>query len=118
LAIVVDYRCLKKPEIGMAMVRAAADKNDVFNMGEMTISRCVIQLESGEIGVGYCAGREKNKAELIAIIDACFQIPEWYKTIEEKIKAPLQYQIDQKHKRDHAMVKPSTVNFFTMVRGE
>lgn len=110
---------LKKPEVGMAMVRAqAGGGSEDFNMGEMTMTRCVVRLDSEEIGYGFVAGRSKKKSELIAIIDASWQTESLKKIIEEKIIDPLyrlQIYREQKVAED---TKTSKVNFFTMVRGE
>jgi alpha-D-ribose 1-methylphosphonate 5-triphosphate synthase subunit PhnG len=60
------FKFLKKPEIGMAMVRAQAGSGgENFNMGEMTMTRCVIRLDSDEIGYGYVAGRCKKNQNLL-----------------------------------------------------
>jgi alpha-D-ribose 1-methylphosphonate 5-triphosphate synthase subunit PhnG len=113
------FKFLKKPEIGMAMVRAqAGNGGENFNMGEMTMTRCVIQLDSDEIGYGYVAGRSKKKSELIALIDACWQKQSLKITIEEKIIEPL-YNIEKnKEQKIKENTKASKVNFYTMVRGE
>jgi alpha-D-ribose 1-methylphosphonate 5-triphosphate synthase subunit PhnG len=119
LNISTDYKFLKKPEIGMVMVRArAAGHGENFNMGEMTVTRCVVQLDSNEIGYGYTAGREKEKSKLIAIIDALFQKEAFRDVISSNILQPL--IVLQEKKETHNKIKTDTskVNFFTMVRGD
>ena len=46
-------RFLRKPETGLAMVRArAGGSGEKFNLGEMTVTRCAIRLAGGETGIG------------------------------------------------------------------
>jgi len=69
-----SFAWLKEPQRGAAMVRARAGGTGMtFNLGEMTVTRCVIQLETGEIGVAYVAGRSRRHATLAAIFDAMLQ---------------------------------------------
>ncbi|BCS89872.1 phosphonate C-P lyase system protein PhnG [Pseudodesulfovibrio sediminis] len=109
---------LRAPEIGMAMVRARAEaKGRQFNLGEMTISRCSIQLENGPIGHGYIAGRDKRHAELAALFDALLQTPEHGPRLHETIRTFAREQAE--HMNAHqAKTAATKVNFFTMVRGE
>jgi alpha-D-ribose 1-methylphosphonate 5-triphosphate synthase subunit PhnG len=82
-----DYELLRSPEIGLAMVRGRAEGGgQPFNLGEMTLTRCVVQLlvagdESSEspvvTGFGYVAGRSQRQAELVAVCDALLQHPAW-----------------------------------------
>lgn len=119
LSIKPEYRFLKKPEIGMVMVRAQADEaGQKFNMGEMTMTRCVIQLANNELGFGHCSGRDKTKAELIAVIDACFQLEEYQAIISENLLQALEALLVDQYQQQSAQVAASKVNFFTMVRGE
>lgn len=68
------FTWLKEPQRGAAMVRARAGGTGVkFNLGEMTVTRCVLQLSSGEIGVAYVAGRSRRHAALAAVLDAMLQ---------------------------------------------
>lgn len=120
-AINVDatFKFLKKPEVGMAMVRAQAGSGgENFNMGEMSMTRCVVRLDSDEVGYGYVAGRSKKKSELVALIDACWQKKSLKNIIEEKIIEPLYHIQASKEKIISENTESSKVNFFTMVRGE
>lgn len=131
LSITPSYTLLKTPEVGMTMVRAkTGGAGQEFNMGEMTVTRTVIRLDSiescsesektqaGIIGFGYTAGRETKKSELIAVIDACFQLSAYAELIEEKILQPLSEQLQEKETLQSEKVDSTKVNFFTMVRGE
>ncbi len=113
------FSFLKKPEVGMVMVRAkAGGDGQQFNMGEMTVTRCVIQLDSKEIGYGYTSGRNPKKSKIIAVIDACFQVNTLNKTIENNIISPLENILMEKESKQKNKVDSSKVDFFTMVRGE
>jgi alpha-D-ribose 1-methylphosphonate 5-triphosphate synthase subunit PhnG len=115
-----SYRLIKKPEIGTVMVEArAGGAGRRFNFGEASVTRCVVQLVSGELGFSYALGRDKGKAEQAALIDAILQSGDAYvkntilsilKTIEKKHLAAKDLQ-----SRKAAATK---VNFFTLVRGE
>src|SRR5690606_38079421 len=53
-----EYRYIRPAEIGMVMVRGRAGASGAaFNLGEMTVTRCVVQLADGRHGYGYVAGR-------------------------------------------------------------
>ncbi|MBB3769437.1 alpha-D-ribose 1-methylphosphonate 5-triphosphate synthase subunit PhnG [Angulomicrobium tetraedrale] len=69
-----SFLWLKAPQRGAAMVRArAGGTGQKFNLGEMTITRCVVQLSTGEAGVAYVAGRSCRHAALAAVFDALLQ---------------------------------------------
>lgn len=113
------YTFLKAPEIGMAMIRAkAGGAGQPFNMGEMTVTRSVIQLNTQQMGYGYIAGRDKEKSTLVAIIDACFQVEQWAMLIDEKLLRPLDQLLQHQHVEQQEKVNQTKVDFFTMVRGE
>ena len=44
-----------------------------FNLGEATVSRAAVRLATGEIGFGYALGRDRQKAQMIALCDALIQ---------------------------------------------
>lgn len=119
LGINPGYHCLKEPEIGMVMVKGKAGGNgQPFNLGEMTVTRTVVQLDTQQLGFGYTAGRDKEKSKLVAIIDACFQLPEYISLIEKKLINPLSEKLKHKHQQLDENVEATKVNFFTMVRGQ
>src|SRR5689334_13720997 len=69
------YRVVRPAEIGLVMVRGRIGGTGApFNLGEMTATRCVVELDSGGApGFAYVAGREPRKAELAAAFDALLQ---------------------------------------------
>lgn len=114
------YRQIKKPEIGTVMVEArAGGAGRRFNFGEATMTRCVVQLSSGELGFSYALGRDKAKAEQAALIDALLQMGQHdvksaimsrLRVIEAKLLA----EKDLRSRKAAA----TKVNFFTLVRGD
>lgn len=114
------FRQLKQAETGLAMIRARAGGNgNQFNLGEMTVTRCVIALEpDGLMGVGYVAGRDRRKAELVALFDALAQRDGFEDTIERSVIRPLEQAHAEARQRRQAKVAATKVDFFTMVRGE
>ncbi|MEM9009108.1 MAG: phosphonate C-P lyase system protein PhnG [Cyanobacteria bacterium P01_F01_bin.86] len=123
LGALPNYQFLRSPEIGLTMVRGRAEGNgEPFNLGEMTLTRCVIQLASatGEpiAGFGYVAGRSQRHAELAALCDALLQRADWCDRLQAQVILPLQaaYQAQQVQQAQQA--EATRVNFFTLLRGE
>lgn len=112
-----DVQMIRGPETGLIMLRGRTGGGGApFNLGEATVSRASVRIGTGEVGHGYCLGRDEEKAKLIAVIDALFQRePE---NIEFAILRPLR---DLAHARDKQVrdeTAATKVEFFTMVRGE
>ncbi|MBD2341394.1 phosphonate C-P lyase system protein PhnG [Calothrix sp. FACHB-156] len=118
-----EYSFLRSPEIGLAMVRGrAGGTGEAFNLGEITMTRCVVQLENqGEeaiTGFGYVAGRSHRHAELAALCDALLQTLHWRDRIQAEVIQPLQIEYQQQQELKQRQTEATKVNFFTMVRGE
>ena len=108
---------IRGPETGLIMLRGRTGGGGApFNLGEATVSRASVRIGTGEVGHGYCLGRDTDKARLIAIIDALFQRePD---NLEFAILRPLNdtaWHADKQRRDETAATK---VDFFTMVRGE
>jgi alpha-D-ribose 1-methylphosphonate 5-triphosphate synthase subunit PhnG len=114
-----EWQRLKPPETGMVMVRGRiGGDGGPFNVGEMTVTRCVVRLEGGAVGVGYVAGRDAEQAELIAVIDAMAQDPVAHKSVADGVIEPLallQRRLEEAASRKAAA---SRVEFFTVARGD
>ena len=112
-----EFKPVRGPETGLVMVRGRAGGGGApFNLGEASVSRATVRLDSGEIGHGYCLGRDLDKARLIAVFDALFQRDP--ASVESQILTPLRAAgtaADLKRKAETAATR---VNFFTMVRGD
>lgn len=110
-----DYSLLRGPEVGMSMVRGRAGGGGAaFNLGEMTIVRCSVRDDAGRIGHGYAAGRDTEKATLIACLDAALQDPSLYEAYERAVLIPLA-QIEQDRRESLATKAATTdVQFLTL----
>jgi alpha-D-ribose 1-methylphosphonate 5-triphosphate synthase subunit PhnG len=108
---------VRGPETGLIMLRGRAGGGGApFNLGEATMSRASVRIDTGEIGHGYCLGRDTDKAQLIAVLDALWQREP--ANIEFAILRPLRdaaYAADQEERDQTAATK---VDFFTIARGE
>ena len=68
-AAIPAYTKLRGPEAGLVMVRGRTGGGGApFNLGEMTVTRCTIRTESGQVGHAYVAGRDARQAELAAVV--------------------------------------------------
>ena len=112
------FTWLRAPEIGSTMVRARAGTTGApFNLGEITITRCALTLETGEVGHAYIQGRRKADAETAALIDALMQTEaadRLYATILE----PLEAEMAAAKAARASKAAATKVDFFTMARGE
>ncbi len=112
-----DYRALRASEIGMVLVRGRmGGGGGAFNLGEMTVTRAAVRLESGETGIAYVAGRDRRHAELAAAVDAMMQSSHWRPAVEGAVVERLSRE--QAERRDLAARKAAAtkVDFYTMVR--
>lgn len=109
---------LRPPEIGAVMVRGRVGATGApFNLGEMTVTRCSLRLETGEVGHGYVQGRSKAAAKAVALVDALLQTaaaPE----LRQKILSPLEQEAEKHRTTRAAKAAATKVEFFTMARGE
>ncbi|MEB3882357.1 phosphonate C-P lyase system protein PhnG [Lyngbya sp. CCY1209] len=115
------YDFLRPPEIGLTMVRGrAGGTGEIFNLGEMTVTRCAVQLgdPAAIVGFGYVAGRSRRHAELAALCDALLQHPQWRDRIQQSVIEPLQGELRQQHAARARQTAATQVNFYTLVRGE
>lgn len=114
-----EYGLLKAPETGMVMVRARAGGEGArFNMGEMTVTRCVVRTADGRMGQSYVAGRDHRHAELAALFDAILQDPEWHPAVKRDLLDPAENALRSRREEDARKVAATKVDFFTMVRGD
>jgi alpha-D-ribose 1-methylphosphonate 5-triphosphate synthase subunit PhnG len=113
------HRVLRRPETGLVMVRGRAGGTGTrFNVGEVTVTRCAVELEDGAVGVAYVRGRDARHAELAAVLDALLQDPARRADLEHAIVQPLAAAQAARRRAVAERVAPSKVEFFTMVRGE
>ncbi len=112
------YSFLRAPEAGGVMVQGRAGATGApFNLGEMTVTRCSIKLETGEIGHAYVQGRDKDHATRAAQIDAMMQGAQ-AEALRAAVLEPLQEKMQSTRATRSAKAAATRVEFFTMVRGE
>lgn len=108
---------LRRPETGLVMVRArAGGTGERFNFGEMTLTRCALRLDSGQVGVAYVQGRSQRKAELAAIADALLQSEAWRDALQRGLIEPLRRQLEEHAARMQRKAQATRVEFFTLAR--
>jgi len=113
-----EYQLIRAPEIGMTLVRGRMGGNGApFNVGEMSVTRCVVRLADGRTGYSYLAGRDKAHAELAALADAHLQGPQQARWMSELIEPLAQAQAARRERKE-AETAATKVEFFTLVRGE
>ena len=106
-------------EIGLVMLRGRIGGDGApFNIGEATVTRAAVQLETGETCFGYVLGRDREKARLAALCDALWQSEAKRKSVEDHIIAPLRQQQQERRALAQAQTAATRVDFFTLVRGE
>ncbi len=112
------WTVIRPPEIGMVMTRGrAGGTGQRFNLGEVTVTRCAVQLDYGAVGFGYVMGRNRHHAELAAVVDAIMQTPSRRDALERALIAPLSLRHEDSKRNRGRKAASTKVDFFTMVRG-
>lgn len=113
-----EYQLIRAPEIGMTLVRGCMGGDGAaFNVGEMSVTRCVVRLADGRTGYSYLAGRDKAHAELAALADAHLQGTQPSLWLSDLITALAAAQAKRRAQKE-ADTAATKVEFFTLVRGE
>jgi alpha-D-ribose 1-methylphosphonate 5-triphosphate synthase subunit PhnG len=107
---------LRAPETGTVMVQGRVSATGApFNIGEMTVTRCVLRLPCGTEGHGHVQGRSKAHARRAAAMDALMQT-------DAAGHAPLIRALQSKDRTTRetraAKAAATRVEFFTLQRGE
>lgn len=112
------FTWLRAPEIGSTMVRARAGGTGApFNLGEVSVTRCALTLQTGEVGHAYIQGRRKADAEAAALVDALMQT-QASDILRAALLEPLTQEMATAKAARAAKAAATKVDFFTMVRGE
>ena len=110
---------LREPENGLVMLRGRIGGDGApFNLGEATVSRAAVRLATGEVGFGYVLGRDRQKAQMIALCDALVQSDQFASAVEANVVAPLRAAMVSDQSRKAQETAATRVDFYTMVRGE
>lgn len=109
------YALLREPEIGLIMVQGRiGGSGAVFNLGEMTVTRCSIRDDGGRVGHGYASGRNLLQVELMARLDAVMQDAALHAIYRHAVIEPLMHaqQVRRTVLADKAAA--TEVKFFTL----
>lgn len=118
LDLAPEFTWLRTPEVGGVMVRGRmGGTGGAFNLGEMTVTRCSLQLAGGAMGHAYVQGRDKAKAEQAALVDALMQTDQ-AGAVRDSVLMPLANEAAAQATNRAAKAAATKVDFFTMVRGE
>lgn len=113
------YRVIRGPETGLVMARGrVGNVGDVFNVGEVLVTRCVVQLKEKTLGHAWVMGESPRHAELAALCDALWQQEAYAALLDETLRPRLEQAIDEKRRAAARDAAGTKVNFFTFVRGE
>ena len=119
LAEVAPAQELRAPETGLVMVRGRIGGTGTpFNLGEVTVTRAVVQLANGCTGVAYLIGRSHRRARLAAMVDALAQDVANRARLEANLTRPVMARFAAEDARVRADGAATKVDFFTLVRGE
>ena len=118
--VLADHRFewLRRPEVGLTMVRARiGNGGDRFNLGEATVTRCAARVELGgavAVGIGYVLGRDVQRAEWVAGLDALLQLPSQQALRLQTVIAPLAEAAAETRHRRELRTAASRVRFYTL----
>lgn len=112
------FETLRAPETGLVMLCGRIDgSGNRFNLGEATFVRCVLRLQSAQavtMGVGYCLGRDAERARRTAEVDALLQQPLHHADVMQRVIEPLRCQIEQARAEAQRRTAASRVAFHTL----
>lgn len=113
-----DHSFLRRPEVGAVMVQGRAGGTGApFNLGEITVTRCSVQLADGSVGHAWVQGRDGPHATRAAIVDALMQAPQ-AAVLGQGVLDVLQHESQAKRQVRSEKAAATKVDFFTLVRGE
>ena len=113
------YRHLRSPETGLVMLRGRTGGDGAsFNVGEATVTRCLIVTEAGTEGAAYQLGRDQARTEKAALFEALAREADWRDKVETALLAPVRHRLAGEREAAAAKTAATRVEFFTMVRGE
>ncbi|MFN4098830.1 MAG: phosphonate C-P lyase system protein PhnG [Pararhodobacter sp.] len=112
------HTLVRGPETGTVMVRGRqGGVGAPFNLGEMSVTRCTLRLESGAVGHAHVQGRDKAHARRAALMDALLQTGAEV-ALRETVLAPLAAEEAARREARARKAAATRVEFFTLVRGE
>ena len=110
------YSWLRPPETGLVMVRArVGGVGQQFNIGEMTITRCLLQFENGTVGAAYVAGRDHRHAELASLFDGMLQDRNRFDDVDRAVLVPIERAEEARRGRIAERAQATRVDFFAQM---
>jgi alpha-D-ribose 1-methylphosphonate 5-triphosphate synthase subunit PhnG len=120
--VVADYAfdTLRAPETGLVLLRARiGGDGDRFNLGEATVSRCVLRhlCPAGRAwaGVGHVLGRDVDRARRVAALDALLQRDDLHDTLAVALLQPLAADTARRQAAERSAAEATRVRFFTLM---
>lgn len=114
-----EFETIRAAEVGLTQVRGRmGGTGSKFNLGDMTITRCVLRSKQGHYGHSYVAGRNKDHATRAAQLDALLQQENQQDELIDTVIKPLEQALAEQAQQKAQEVAQTKVNFFTLVRGE
>lgn len=111
------YRVIRQPQIGLVMARGRAGATgQPFNLGEVSATRCSVEIEGGPTGHAYVLGRDRRQALQAAVCDALMQTAQG-ETVRAVVLAPLAEAEAGRRAAQARKAAATRVEFFTLVRG-
>jgi alpha-D-ribose 1-methylphosphonate 5-triphosphate synthase subunit PhnG len=112
------FDTLRAPEAGLVMLRGRiGNTGDRFNLGEATVTRCVTRLQFGGFtvaGVGMVLGRDAERAQWVARLDALLQIDACHREIMQRVMEPLAQRRLGREAAEAERTGTSRVQFYTL----
>lgn len=114
------FEWLRRPEQGLVMVRARiGNTGDRFNLGEATVTRCAVRLQrsagTAVVGVGHVLGRDAERAERVAQLDALLQLPDLHDLLWRTVVERLRGLMLARRRDELAQAEATRVRFFTLM---
>jgi alpha-D-ribose 1-methylphosphonate 5-triphosphate synthase subunit PhnG len=117
LSALPSYRVLRHPQTGLVMARGRAGATgQAFNLGEVSATRCAVELEDGVQGHAYVLGRDRKHALQAALCDALMQT-ERREAVVAAVLQPLEAAEAARRTAQARKAAATRVEFFTLVRG-
>ncbi|MBD0275910.1 MAG: phosphonate C-P lyase system protein PhnG [Acetobacteraceae bacterium] len=109
---------LRQAGTGLVMARGRIGGDGrPFNLGEATVTRAAVRIESGEAGFAWHLGRDAARARAAALLDALWQSPRHRSAVEAAL-APVAARIEAERALQARRTAATKVDFLTLVRGE
>nr|NJM03314.1 phosphonate C-P lyase system protein PhnG [Desulfobacula sp.] len=89
-----------------------------FNLGEITVSKCILEVQGKFMGSGWVMGSDLRHAELAALFDALLQDPALHDRLMTTLIPGLEEKERARRERLLKDVSDTKVEFFTLKRGE